>query len=254
MVAMAQEFSIDRRDALASLGVLGVGAVLGLGATSRAQAPAEVLTLPGWDAQTRKFVLPPLPYAADALEPHIDAQTMEIHHIKHHQGYVNGLNKALDQIAAIQAGTGDTALIKHWAREASFHGSGHVNHTLFWSMMAPAGAGGGGEPAGALRAAIERDFGTIEKFRSLFSDAANQVEGGGWAWLVRESISGRLIVIQGEKQQDLMITGAAPILGIDVWEHAYYLKHQNRRGDYVKAWWNVVNWGFAGRLFEAASA
>ena len=254
---MTGGFSKDRRDVLASLGVLSAGALLGLTAAGRAEAQAngaEGGAALGWDQATGKYVLPPLGYAFDALEPHIDAKTMEIHYTKHHQGYVNGLNKALAQLKAIREGEGDAGLTKHWAREASFHGSGHVNHSVFWRMMAPAGSGGGGDPTGTLRAAIERDFGSVEKFRSQFNDAANQVEGGGWAWLVRESLSGRLIVIEGEKQQDQAITGSMPILGIDVWEHAYYIKHQNRRGDYVTAWWNVANWAFAQKLFDLAGA
>ena len=128
------------------------------------------------------------------------------------------------------------------------------NHTLFWRMMAPAGNGGGGDPTGTVASAIARDFGSVEAFRWYFSECAAQVEGGGWAWLVHEPLSGRLEVIQGEKQQNLMVTGAVPILGIDVWEHAYYLKYQNRRADYIKDWWNVVNWAFVQSRFDAATA
>ncbi len=252
---MASEFSLDRRELLASLGVLGAGAVMGITSSAMGQGGkpgvgGELADLGGWDGAAQKFVLPPLGYAFNALEPHIDTATMEIHYSKHHQGYVNGLNKALDQIHAIQAEKGDPGLIKHWVREVSFNGSGHVNHTLFWNMMAPASAGGGGEPSGELRAAIDRDFGSYDAFKGFFSAGAAQVEASGWAWLVRERLSDRLMVIQGEKQQDLMVTGAVPILGIDVWEHAYYLKHQNKRADYIKDWWNVVNWSFAQSRFE----
>lgn len=198
-----------------------------------------------------EFVLPKLPYEYNALEPHIDAQTMEIHHSKHHQAYVNGLNKAAAELAKARE-SGDMALVKHWSRELAFHGGGHINHALFWNTMAPAEKGGGGRPEGALAEAINRDFGSFEKFAAHFSAAANAVEGAGWAWLVFDRLSGRLMVQQMEKQQNLLLTGAAPLLGCDVWEHAYYLKHQNKRADYVKAWWNVVAWAKVGELFEVA--
>jgi Fe-Mn family superoxide dismutase len=260
---------IDRRDALAlSLSGLGAAAFLGL-ATGATEAKAQggldaprpgtignvappPLAIPGWNAEKSQFELAPLPYAANALEPHIDAQTMEIHHGKHHAAYVNGLNKALAELARIRDGQGDAALVKHWSREVSFHGAGHVNHAMFWLMMAPAGKGGGGQPTGELAKAIDRDFGSFDRFVAHYKAAANQVEGGGWAWLVLDQLSNRLMIIQGEKQQDLMVTGATPILGLDVWEHAYYLKYQNKRADYVNAWFNVVNWPFVQRLFDQA--
>jgi len=255
---MTTDQGIGRREMLASLGALGAGAaIIGMTGSARGQAGAPagaVIDLGGWDAVTGTFKLPALPYAFDALEPHIDAKTMEIHYTKHHQGYVNGLNKALEQLAALRANKADAGAIKFWAREVSFHGSGHVNHTLFWRMMAPVGSGGGGDPTGTLLDAIVRDFGSVDAFRWNFTEAAAGVEGGGWAWVVREPLSGRLEIIQGEKQQNLMVTGSAPIMGIDVWEHAYYLKHQNRRTDYIKDWWNVVNWGFAQSMFDAAGA
>jgi superoxide dismutase, Fe-Mn family len=207
----------------------------------------------GWDKAKGEYVLPPLPYEKNALEPHIDAQTIEIHHDKHHGAYVAGLNKALKELKNIRDGGGDASLIKHWSREVSFHGSGHINHTLFWNMMAPAGKGGG-QPSGKLADAINAGFGSFDKFLAQFKAAATQVEGGGWAWLVYDPVSKGLGVIQEEKQQDMMLTGCRPILGIDVWEHAYYLKYQNKRSDYISAWLNVVNWPFAAELFERASA
>jgi Fe-Mn family superoxide dismutase len=167
---------------------------------------------------------------------------------------VAGLNKALKELKNIREGGGDASLIKHWSREVSFHGSGHINHTLFWNMMAPAGKGGGGQPSGKLAEAINTAFGSFDKFVAQFKAAATQVEGGGWAWLVYDPVSKGLAIIQEEKQQDMMLTGCRPILGIDVWEHAYYLKYQNKRGDYIGAWMNVVNWPFAAELFEKASA
>jgi len=208
----------------------------------------------GWDKAKGEYVLPPLPYEKNALEPHVDAQTMEIHHDKHHAAYVAGLNKAMKELKNIRDGGGDASLIKHWSREVSFHGSGHINHTLFWNMMAPAGKGGGGQPSGKLAEAINAGFGSFDKFVAQFKAAATQVEGGGWAWLVYDPVSKGLTIIQEEKQQDMMLTGSRPILGIDVWEHAYYLKYQNKRSDYIGAWLNVVNWAFAAELFEKASA
>lgn len=241
------DHALPRRDAL-----IAVGALAAVAAAVHAQPnilpardgqPKPSPSLGGWDDAAGVFVLPPLPYDKSALEPFIDSQTMEIHHGRHHKAYVDGANKAIKALRDIREG-GDAGLIKHWSRELSFHGCGHMNHTLFWNMMAPAGKGGGGQPGGALAVAIDRDFGSFEKFVAHFKGAAAQVEGGGWAWLVVEPLSKRLQIIQQEKQQDLMLTGARPILGIDVWEHAYYLKYQNKRSDYVTAWMNVVNWKF----------
>jgi Fe-Mn family superoxide dismutase len=177
---------------------------------------------------------------------------MEIHHSKHHQAYVTGLNKALAELAKARAAS-DFALVKHWSREVGFHGGGHVNHCLFWhTMSAPLdnSGQGGGEPTGALASALARDFGSVEAFRKHFEAAAIAVEASGWAWLVLDTVSGRLLVQQMEKQQNLLVTGAVPLLGVDVWEHAYYLRYQNKRADYVKAWWNVVNWPAVAALFE----
>lgn len=185
--------------------------------------------------------LPPLPYAYDALEPFIDAQTMQLHHGKHHQGYVNGLNKAETALAEARQG-GDYALIQHWSRQLAFHGGGHWLHSMFWKTMAPAGKGGGGEPGGSLLAAINESFGSVAAFKAQFSAAANAVEGSGWGLLHYRSDDQRLVIMQAENQQKLSSWGSTPILGIDVWEHAYYLKYQNKRADYITAWWNVVSW------------
>ncbi len=250
--------TMSRRSALGAAGVLGAGALFG--AASKASATVSRMGFAsdalGWNPATGSYDLPPLPYGYDALEPHIDEQTMRIHHTKHHQGYINGLNKALTKLREIREGSGDIGLIKHWSRELSFHGSGHVNHTMFWRGMAPVqsggGNGGGGYPEGELAARIDRDFGTFEQFAAHFKAAAKSVEGSGWGWLVYEPIAGRLLVIQGEKQQDMMMTGVVPLLGVDVWEHAYYLNYQNRRGDYVDAFMNVINWAEIGRRYAAA--
>lgn len=257
---------LARRDVLGLLGGLGALAVAG-GALAQGDRPAPaapggaqggaqggehaqaLARAMGWDAGKGEYTLPPLPYAPEALEPHIDAQTMTIHHGRHHAAYVAGLNKALGELKKARD-TGDFALVKHWSREVAFHGGGHINHAIFWVTMAPAGQGGGGEPAGRLAQAIARDFGSFDAFRKHFEAAAVQVEASGWAWLVYDHIAGRLMVQQMEKQQNLLVTGVTPLLGIDVWEHAYYLKYQNKRADYVKAWWNVVNWPMVGMMFD----
>jgi len=195
----------------------------------------------GYDAAKGEYVLPPLPYAYDALEPSIDELTMRTHHDKHHAGYVAGLNGALKKLAAARE-AGDFDAIRTLSRAVSFNGGGHTLHTLFWSNLAPAGNGGGGEPGAELKAMIERDFGSVDAFRSHFSAAAGGVEGSGWGIAGLDTMSNRLVVIQGENQQKLTTWAVMPVLVLDVWEHAYYLKYQNRRGDYVKAFWDVVNW------------
>lgn len=242
---------IDRRAALGVLG--GVGAAA-LGAASPAFARQGAAGLSqadlGWDAARGEYVVPPLPYDYDALEPHIDEQTMRIHHDRHHAGYVRGLNNALAQLAAIRAGDGDSGMVKHWTQTLAFHGSGHINHTLFWMTMAPEGAGGGGRPSGALAAHIKRDFGSFNAFAAQFKAAAGSVEGSGWGWLVLEPVANRLMILQSEKQQNMASMGVLPLLGVDVWEHAYYLKYQNRRGDYIDAFMRVINWERVQALYE----
>jgi len=194
------------------------------------------------------YELPPLPYPYDALEPYYDEETVRLHHDKHHAAYVAGLNKAEEQLAAARA-SGDFALIKHWERELAFHGSGHILHTLFWENMAP---DGGGEPGGDLAAQIARDFGSFAAFKAQFSAAANAVEGSGWCALCWMPAFDKLVILQVEKHQDLTLWGAVPLLVVDVWEHAYYLKYQNRRAEWISNWWNVVNWAdVARRLAEA---
>jgi len=185
--------------------------------------------------------LPALPYAYNALEPYIDAATMELHHSKHHAGYVKGLNAAEAALENARQ-SGDFDMIQHWSKSVAFNGAGHFLHSLFWKVMAPPGAGGGGEPAGELRRRIDRDFGSFDTFKKQFSAAAAKVEGSGWGLLHYRPEDDRLIVLQVENHQKLTVWGAWPVLDIDVWEHAYYLKYQNRRSDYIDAWWNVVNW------------
>lgn len=193
--------------------------------------------------------LPPLPYAYNALEPYIDEKTMRIHHDKHHQSYVDGLNKAEVKLADSRK-NGDFDLVKHWERELAFNGAGHYLHTIFWNVMSPQG---GGRPTGALLEAIEQSFGSYDSFKKQFTEAANKVEGGGWAILVWSPRSHRLEILTAEKHQNLSQWDVVPLLALDVWEHAYYLKHQNNRADYINDWWKVVNWPYVSERYAAAS-
>ena len=199
--------------------------------------------------------LPSLPYAFDALEPHIDAKTMEIHHDKHHAAYVNKLNAALAGHADLEAKSveellGDLNAIPEAIRGAvRNHGGGHHNHTLFWNNM---GASGGGEPDGALASAMGTTFGGFEEFKSKFGAAAAGRFGSGWAWLCVDG-GGKLVIKDYPNQDSPLSEGLTPILGLDVWEHAYYLLYQNRRPDYVAAFWNVVNWKDVAARFASAT-
>jgi Fe-Mn family superoxide dismutase len=192
--------------------------------------------------------LPPLPYAYNALEPYIDEQTMYLHHDEHHKKYVEDLNKAEKMLEKARI-TNQYDLVKHWERELAFNGAGHYLHTLFWETMTP---GGGGEPTGSLKRAICRDFGSFHQFKKHFSQAAEKVEGGGWAILVYSPRSHRLEILQAEKHQNLSQWDVIPLLPLDVWEHAYYLKYPNKRKEYIKNWWNVVNWPAVEKRYRKA--
>lgn len=193
----------------------------------------------------------PLPYAYNALEPYIDEQTVHLHHDLHQKGYVDGLNNAEKKLADARA-AGDFALVKHWSRELAFQGSGAFMHEFYWANMAAAGKGGGGEPTGELAEQIKKDFGSFEAFKKQYSAAAVAVEGSGWAVLAWQPQGKQLVILQSEKHQQLTQWGVVPLLVCDVWEHAYYLKYQNKRAAYVEAWWNVVNWAdVATRLGKA---
>jgi Fe-Mn family superoxide dismutase len=189
------------------------------------------------------FELPKLPYAYDALEPHIDARTMEIHHSKHHQAYTNNLNAALEKHPDLAGKSAEDLLkdlnsVPEDIRTAvRNNGGGFVNHNLFWMVMSP---DGGGEPSGALADAINAAFGDFASFKDTFSKTAGGQFGSGWGWLVKDG--GTLKVLSTPNQDNPLSLGLTPILGLDVWEHAYYLNYQNRRPDYIAAWWNVVNW------------
>lgn len=200
------------------------------------------------------YTLPTLPYAYDALEPHIDAMTMEIHYSKHHQTYVTSLNAALDS-AGISTEEPVEALVARLDQlpeairgAVRNHGGGHANHSLFWSVMSPEG---GGEPDGALAAAIDAELGGMAVFREAFTKAALTRFGSGWAWL-SVTPAGKLVVESSANQDSPLMQGNTPILGLDVWEHAYYLKYQNRRPEYIGAFYNVVNWSEVARRYAAA--
>ena len=207
------------------------------------------------------FTLPTLPYAFEALEPHIDSQTMQVHHGKHHKAYVDNANKALEGTRWANAEPADVIrqlgdLPDDKRGPVRNNAGGHVNHSMFWQLMALAGKGGGGQPTGALADALTKSYGTFDHFKEEFAKAGVGRFGSGWAWLV---VSGGAVSICSTPNQDNPLMGKAiagcegtPILGLDVWEHAYYLKYQNRRADYVAAWWNVVNWAKVSELFAAA--
>ena len=235
---------VTRREALSTLGA----SALALAATGRgldAANPGQAQPAAG------PYTLAPLPYAFDALEPHIDAQTMQIHHDRHHQAYVNNLNTAL--AGAGEAGKAPLdALLKNLAAlpesvraAVRNNGGGHVNHVQFWTVMAP---GAGGPPGGAIADAIKGAFGSFEAFKDQFSRAAMGRFGSGWAWLSDDG--GKLVIHSTANQDTPSMEGKRAIFGLDVWEHAYYLKYQNRRADYVGAFWNVLNWAEVNRRLK----
>ncbi len=234
---------MTRRDVLRSAAVGATGLFVGRFANAQAPAPP-----------TGPFTLAPLPYAANALEPHIDEQTMRIHHDRHHQAYVNNLNVALVGQTELSKLPIEQLLLPANLAKASDgtrqsiinNGGGHYNHTFFWQIMGP---NAGGNPAGRLAEAIDSTFGNLGKFKDAFRAAALGRFGSGWAWLVKAD--GKLNIVSTGNQDCPLTAGQTPILGIDVWEHAYYLKYQNLRADYVNAWWNVVNWTAAGQRFAA---
>jgi Fe-Mn family superoxide dismutase len=185
-----------------------------------------------------RYELPELPYAYNALEPYYDEQTVKLHHDAHHKAYVDGLNNADAKLAEARE-KGDFSLVKHWERELAFHGSGHLLHTLFWESMKP---NGGGPASGKIAELIDRDFGSYDSFKKQFSAAAVAVEGSGWALLCCNPAFDKLEILTAEKHQNLTQWGVVPVLALDVWEHAYYLKYQNKRAVFVEAWWNLVDW------------
>ena len=242
---MEQEFS--RRDVLK---LAGAGAALAAHGVfvpgSNAQGP-EATTQLLLAAKNGKYELPALPYAYDALEPLYQQRVLQIHHTKHHAGYVRGLNTTLDKLAAARK-SGDYAAITALSRSLAFHGSGHVLHTLFWNSMAP----GGGKMPASLEKAIAESFGSVEAFLAQFAAATNSVEASGWGILAYEPIAGRLLVLQSEKHQNLTFWGVVPLLVCDVWEHAYYIQYANDRAAWVDAFMKLANWKFAATRYEEA--
>jgi Fe-Mn family superoxide dismutase len=238
---------MTRREAIKRTALLGAAAAtISPLANLRAQSDAANPTGP--------YKLPPLPYAFDALEPHIDARTMEIHHDKHHAAYVNNVNKALANAPHLAKKPIEdlirnlNAVPENIRTAVRNNGGGHLNHSLFWQMMKK---NGGGEPKGELAKAIEKSFGGFDQFREKFSDAAGKQFGSGWAWLALGK--NKQLSVEGTPNQDSPLTsGKTPLLGVDVWEHAYYLKYQNKRADYVKAFFNVINWDFVADRFDKA--
>ncbi len=198
-------------------------------------------------------VLPPLPYANNALEPHIDELTMQIHHDRHHGTYVNNLNAALEGHPDLEQKSiedllaGINSVPENIRTAVRNNGGGHANHSMFWEIMSP---NGGGQPTGAIADAINATFGSFEKFKEDFAKAATTRFGSGWAWLVLDG--GKLSIISTANQDNPIMEGKKPIMGLDVWEHAYYLKYQNKRPDYIGAFWNVVNWAEVNKRYEAA--
>lgn len=197
------------------------------------------------------YELPDLPYAYDALEPHISAEIMELHHDKHHANYVKGANAALEALEAERNGDADADKIRALSKNLAFNLGGHTNHSIFWKNMAP---NAGGNPTGAIAEAIDRDFGSFEGFKKQFSAVANGLQGSGWAVAGYDHVAGRLIIQQMTDQQGNISVDFTPVLMLDMWEHAFYLQYKNVKADYVTAWWNVVNWDDVNERYSKAAA
>jgi len=225
---------MDKRSFIKSGLALGVGAVTATNlwaANNFGMQPDEITDAEG------NYVLPPLTYDYNALEPHIDEATMRLHHDKHHAGYVKGLNKATTKVKeAIESG--DFSLIKHWERELAFHGSGHFLHAIFWKVMGPKQ----GERSALLETHLRKDFGGFDNFKAYFTMASKTVEGSGWGILAYQPHADKLVILQAEKHQNQSQWISIPILCIDVWEHAYYLNYQNKRKAYIDSFFNIINW------------
>jgi Fe-Mn family superoxide dismutase len=232
---------LSRRDVLKGIGLGGLGIVMAAARTHGAIEGGTTMA-----SAPKPFALPPLPYKS--LDPVIDDATLALHHDKHHAAYVAGANKALDELAKARD-AGDFALVKHWERELAFHGSGVILHNLYWASMWP---GGRGKPSAALADAIAASFGSQEKMIAQLAAASKAVEGSGWGILVWEPATQRLAILTVEKHQDLTVWASTPILICDVWEHAYYLKYQNKRPDYVDAWMKIIDWEGASARFADA--
>jgi superoxide dismutase, Fe-Mn family len=245
--------TINRRHFLLLLGATTGAAACGTFSPTAAPVKASpIQQAQGSDI----FTLPPLRYDYKALEPYIDAATMQFHHDKHHAAYVKNLNDAVNKYPQLKNKTAEqliqnlNSLPEDIRKTVKNNGGGHINHTMFWEIMGP---NGGGQPKGAIAAAITQSFGNFDSFKKEFNEAGTKRFGSGWAWLVRTK-DGKLQVTSTANQDSPLMEGMYPIMGNDVWEHAYYLKYQNKRADYLTAWWNVVNWTEVNKRFEKAKA
>ncbi|MGD8395338.1 MAG: superoxide dismutase [Candidatus Eiseniibacteriota bacterium] len=237
--------TMNRRQALGLVG-LGLVAAPLAGAALRPRNAVALPDEPG--APPVEYTLPPLPYDYDALDGYLSREILELHHDKHHAGYVRGLNTTLAAMAEARR-AGDLSGVKALSRALAFHGSGHVLHSVYWQSMSP---GGGGTPSGAMAQAIDASFGSFDAFRAHFAAATKAAEASGWGILAWEPLGGRLVILAAESHQQMGLQGCAPILVCDVWEHAYYLRYQNRRAEYVDRFFDVIDWrSAAGRLATA---
>ncbi len=239
---------LTRRSILATLPAL---ALAGLGASTVFADPtagdAGLMSYfkSSYDAGKGEYALPKLPYEYNALEPHIDAQTMELHHSKHHNAFVTYLNTALKALKELDYANADGRVVEALQRDLSFNAGGHVMHTIFWGVMAP---NCGGPASGKIGGLIDSTFGNFENFKTYFTKVAMSIKGSGWAVLCQDLSTGRLMTSAMGDQDTRLIAGTLPLLAIDVWEHAYYLKYQNKRADYVAAWFNTINWSAVNTL------
>jgi Fe-Mn family superoxide dismutase len=246
----------SRRDFLKKTGALVLGSIAASSILNKVFASGAGTGTPALPAEGDKYILEGLPYAYDALEPHIDKMTMEIHHSKHYAGYITNLNKAVESLDASLVGGKKSlqSMFDHMDKLPAAirnNGGGYYNHFVFWKMMKP---NGGGKPSGKLGEEITKTFGSFDEFKKQFTDAAMKRFGSGWTWLVKTK-EGKLVITSTANQDnplmnlDTVEVKGTPVLALDVWEHAYYLKNQNRRADYITSWWNVVNWETAEEMF-----
>ncbi len=256
--------AINRRTAVGLLGAMSVAPIVASVASAAQESrPGSAAPFPPggaaepslvcWDEAKGEYVLPPLPYGYSDLVIY-DPGIMEFHHERHHAGYVRLANRALAELKTLRDNESRDNVLNHWLGELAFNVGGHINHTLFWHFMKPEAQGGGGLPKGELEERLVRDFGSLQKFAVQFRTAALNVQGSGWAWVSLEPMSRRLIIHQMGNQQHGMWNGLRPILGIDMWEHAYYLQFVNRRDEYFDTFMKLVNWDFVTRMLKHADS